>query len=527
MNLGIPRSLERITIGIVSCLIFLRGWFWFVPAGQFRTDDAYITLRYARNFAHGYGIVWNQGEAPLEGYSNFVFLILATFAELISVDPFLFLRIMGLLGFLVALVCAYLIARRWASPTEALLAPLVISGFRGMYVWAGSGLETTFFQGLVLVSMLVLFKANENCRSASTHSLYILSGLLFALVALTRPEGPIYFLIPVVVMICCEFARMPDKRDKSSLVQLLREPNVEGMLRAVFSFSSVYTCYVLWKLVYFGDLIPHSVRCKAEYGGDPWKLIVDAWGDADLLVVVGVIALFSVKQRRSGIVVLLLSGLSMFFITYGVDPIVGYANRHFLTSFALLSVAGAAAVAAVFEYNELQRWHRWGASVAVISCVFMGQQVFGDSLSWHEKWMNHYSLRINERLKLSSWINERLSPSDTYLIGDAGLVPYLAPFRVVDAYCLNNREFTSAEINRDPERFADWVYRIKPRVLVVNSNSATSLRPRTELGVFPALVRAKQFADQYQLRAIYGFPGDDFYFWVFELSTEGEISTIP
>src|SRR4051812_33138351 len=33
-------------------------------------DDAMISMRYARNLAHGHGLVWNVGESPIEGFSN-------------------------------------------------------------------------------------------------------------------------------------------------------------------------------------------------------------------------------------------------------------------------------------------------------------------------------------------------------------------------------------------------------------------------------------------------------------------------
>src|SRR5260221_4044570 len=64
-------------------------------AWNFTTDDAYITLRYARHLANGQGIVWNVGEPPLEGYSNFSFLIAAAAAIKLGVDPVLVVKWLG------------------------------------------------------------------------------------------------------------------------------------------------------------------------------------------------------------------------------------------------------------------------------------------------------------------------------------------------------------------------------------------------------------------------------------------------
>ena len=42
---------------------------------DFVCDDAYITFRYARNFAEGRGLVYNPGER-IEGYTNFAWTVM-------------------------------------------------------------------------------------------------------------------------------------------------------------------------------------------------------------------------------------------------------------------------------------------------------------------------------------------------------------------------------------------------------------------------------------------------------------------
>ncbi|MBI3258860.1 MAG: hypothetical protein HYZ54_05230 [Ignavibacteriae bacterium] len=45
-------------------------------------DDAMISMRYAKNFALGHGLVWNPGETPIEGYTNPLWTILMSFFHL-------------------------------------------------------------------------------------------------------------------------------------------------------------------------------------------------------------------------------------------------------------------------------------------------------------------------------------------------------------------------------------------------------------------------------------------------------------
>ena len=47
-------------------------------------DDAMISMRYARNLANGFGLVWNPGER-VEGYTNFLWTIFMTLVHLLPI----------------------------------------------------------------------------------------------------------------------------------------------------------------------------------------------------------------------------------------------------------------------------------------------------------------------------------------------------------------------------------------------------------------------------------------------------------
>jgi hypothetical protein len=47
-------------------------------------DDAMISMRYARNFAEGYGLIWNPGQAPIEGYTNWLWTLCKTGSSLLQ-----------------------------------------------------------------------------------------------------------------------------------------------------------------------------------------------------------------------------------------------------------------------------------------------------------------------------------------------------------------------------------------------------------------------------------------------------------
>src|SRR5580704_16679307 len=61
----------------------------------FTIDDMFISLRYAKNWAAGYGLLWNIHSPPVEGYSNFCFVALGTLSLIFKMNPVISLKIAG------------------------------------------------------------------------------------------------------------------------------------------------------------------------------------------------------------------------------------------------------------------------------------------------------------------------------------------------------------------------------------------------------------------------------------------------
>ena len=74
-----PSSLQTTLTVLCLLLVFVFACLFFIDA---TSDDAYITMRYARNAAAGEGIVYNPGER-VEGYSNPLWLGLLVVAATI------------------------------------------------------------------------------------------------------------------------------------------------------------------------------------------------------------------------------------------------------------------------------------------------------------------------------------------------------------------------------------------------------------------------------------------------------------
>src|SRR5450631_2074674 len=62
---------------------------------HFFDDDAFITLRYARNLVEGNGPVWNPGER-VEGYTSFLHLMLVSLVASAGISLVTAARIVGM-----------------------------------------------------------------------------------------------------------------------------------------------------------------------------------------------------------------------------------------------------------------------------------------------------------------------------------------------------------------------------------------------------------------------------------------------
>src|SRR5262249_22655589 len=138
----------HLLLGLAAPAVALAINMWRVR--HFTIDDAYISFRYARNLAHGLGLVYNAGER-IEGYTNFLWTLILSGGVKVGVDPVVLAKVLGAFCALGTLGITYLLSNRFRPFTNFpciatwLLASTVV--FSGYSVF---GLETSLFVFLVL-----------------------------------------------------------------------------------------------------------------------------------------------------------------------------------------------------------------------------------------------------------------------------------------------------------------------------------------------------------------------------------------
>lgn len=146
-------------------------------------DDAWISARYARHAAEGYGLVYNAGQPPVEGYTNLAWVVLLAWAHRLGL-PIHATMTWGGLGFAaLGLIAATALTRRLAGrwhPT-LLVVPTTLALSPHYAVSATNGIETSLFVASMAATLALVFAEGPRARLAG--------GVALGFLGTVRPEG--------------------------------------------------------------------------------------------------------------------------------------------------------------------------------------------------------------------------------------------------------------------------------------------------------------------------------------------------
>jgi len=242
-------------------------------------EDTFISFRYARNLVDGHGLLFNPGELPVEGYTNFLWTVMIAGAMKLGLDPVSFVRFMGMGLSLILVVAVFFLARRefrlsaeqtkrsMSSPADAvssshwlqwpagLLAAGVLAVSPSVAAESVQGLETICFT--LLVTLAVGWQAEarrrEAAREPGASQGYFGGAFLLGLAALTRPEG-------VLVAGLVTLAGIAWRRQRGGPWLTVLE-FTSGLF-----FVAIFLPYWFWRFSYYGYPFPNTFYAKTGGG---------------------------------------------------------------------------------------------------------------------------------------------------------------------------------------------------------------------------------------------------------------------
>lgn len=438
------RVLQIAPVVIVTLLFATHVWCY----RQFLVDDTFITLRFVQQWVHGNGLVYNLGET-VEGYSNFLWILLLAPFAVVGADLVVVAKLLGLVCSLLTLLISLLLARRLelALPWGASLLLAVSAPFAA---WTMGGLETPLFT-LLLTLASYLFIAEEQERAE--RGWY--SGVVFALLALARPEGVIF----APIAIGWRVARLWRQRKLTAQRDWQRGV---ALLTIVLPFHA-------WRIGYYGHLLPNTVEAKSMglhlrgllEGGFYLYQSMAAMGGW-LAAVLLVLALLARSRQASN-----QAGALPFGPAFGPAPARAYIAMNVGVYTGLVLLGGGdwmplqrflvhilplvylLLLGAIFAlaHHIVNRSARWAAVLGVVLVIGQAGYLASEALQQVVR-PDDQTRALFARDAPSPWIEllrEQVRPGDTIAVVDAGLVAYSLPLdvRVVDMIGLTDRHIAS------------------------------------------------------------------------------------
>lgn len=205
------------------------------------SDDAFISFRYAVNWANGNGLVFNPGER-VEGYTNFLWTALMAGGITVGLEPAQLSIVLTLASLAGSVVMTGRLVRRLCPPDAILPGTLAAAGLAANYTFASfgtSGLET------VPAALLVLVAVERAIAGAP-----LLAGTLGVLAGLAHPDHLIFYGALGIVTLGGPGARL------------------RTALRYGAPFLALFVPYYVARYAYYGDFFPNTYYAKS--GGDAY-----------------------------------------------------------------------------------------------------------------------------------------------------------------------------------------------------------------------------------------------------------------
>jgi len=401
-------------------------------------EDAYITFRYARNFALGNGLIYNPGERVM-GFTSPLWTLWSALGWRLFGSPVEWARGWTIAGDVVTMALGAAMLRRHCGRAAAWCFAWFFSGWPFFAAVAISGMDTSITLTLMMIA------------AALVESGSVLSGPALAALVLARPEGA------AAAAVIALGARWRDRAVALALAGL-----------GVAS---------LW--LYFGSPIPQSVLAKAGIYGHPGPLAGRFWWDWLIPF-----PLAGAPKITEGIHLFLLSALMAPAAVMGV-PALWHVRRSALglvTAAALLIWLGYASlgVAYFFWYlvvplagvlllaaAGLPRIVKGPAVYVSVALFVIG--VWGVGLKLY---VGRSNLELGTFGSVASFLSTHARPGEKVLLEPIGLIGYRNTLVVVDEVGLVSPAVARRRV-QGPGWYTDVIAAERPDWLVVRKGLMT------------------------------------------------------
>lgn len=460
-----------IWIALITSILIAHALFYSHTLGWDAVDDAYISFRYAHNAARGYGLTFNPGQRRVEGYTNFLWTVIMIPAFWLRIPVTPYAIVLGLLCALGGLWGLYRIAQEF-DPFDGkawgLLAALLLAVDGSYALWATGGLETPLF------AFLILMGSRAYWREMRDPTAIPVSGLWFALSAMTRPEGVLVFGLTCLHQVV------------TRLLQTRRPFTRQDGVR-LGSFLLLWGGWFAFRWRYYGYPFPNSFYAKvtledteAQYQRglryvSTYLRIHLGWP----ILIPALLPLFRRRNLLWASHAALLAGVYTFYIAYvGGDWSVGRFFAPLMPLFYLLVAAGLASIAGSLVHRLQQPRRRLVTPLLAAASILLsaGLGIASSRYGELELFIKPFNARLaNEaRTTLGRWLHDNVPPDTVIAVDAAGQIPFYSDLPTIDMFGINDLKIarmkveTMGEGTPGHEKFGiDEVLKRRPTYIII------------------------------------------------------------
>ncbi len=429
-GISLPKRKDSSGFLVNLALLAVAGLVFSLQALSYRylSDDAFISFRYARNWAQGYGPIYNIGER-VEGYTNFLWMAILAGLNRIGVEIVPAAQVLGVVLGLATILLTFGFSLRWHRPSSpwAVLAACLLAVNIGFAAWATGGLETHLLAFLVLLSTLLqLYEIEDSSR-------FPWSALPMALCVMTRPDGLVFVALAGIYRLWVRRARI----------------NRQDFLWGIF-FTILYAPYYVWRFSYYGYPFPNTFYAKVggglerlsrgvehvagfvcEYGGGPF-----AAGAALLLIL-------HKLHRDCAYLALLVGGFMAYIVWIGGDSLIEYRFLLAVTPLLYLLIQQS-----LWKMHELaSRWQQRRApragyipSILIVAMLLalVYLLVAQPAVQKSRRRVARTQTVYEDFAAIGRWFQDQVPGEASLAVHHAGAMPFYAGLTTIDMYGLTD-----------------------------------------------------------------------------------------
>jgi len=486
------------------CIVLFLAFFVGITAARIDysippMEDAAMLMRYAGHIAEGAGCVWNVGDRPVDGATDFLFMAVTALLTKAGLSLESSVRLIGLASHGLTVIIVYVALR---TLYQAYRIPALISA---LYLAAGPGLlyitacfGTPFFALFACITWWIALKLllqDENRHLLSL--LFAVSGLITGLI---RPEGVILASLMLLCIVCYRGVRR-------SLVPVLYFGGIFLVLGGL---------YFVWRWQYFGYPLPNPFYKKG--GGALHSAgLVSSVSYAIALTLPLLLTFLSGVRSRQTLRLLLcfsipLGGFVAAFVLISEE--MNIAGRFQYAILPMTLICWYPLVKGICNDFRLPKWSELDRYQHASLMLFAGAISLG-SLGYIVVVQTSTPFRLCEdgRYKVASMLADYRGKGYTIATTEAGLLPLYSQWHAVDAWGLNDQWIAHHGIIT-----SEYLDRYKPEVIMSHSLLSSPGLAKIKLNGWMDTVQAlHDYAEKnnYVLAAVFGrCPDDTHYYYV-------------